>query len=532
MVGLILLLLFGSSGPFDWECPQSVEAGERFSLRITCSEPGCSGISAGSVALSPGLTLLGSSTSTSISAITTPNGRQLTQVVVLDIMFSATAIGDSTQTIGPLQLNLHGIGSYTLDEIAVTVNGSVAAGISQSVSPADIPLPEEDVWLTGILRDPQGRIYPGTILFFEYYVYSRVDVGNVTYWWGAPELGVIRHVETIPDSNWESLDAKRDNASRSLLAEIEMAPAAAGSLLAPKFWADITGTDYDRWGKISEWTIESAPIILPVFPFPDNPPQPWDETLLDSVAVRIEQLPNPPGQGGELSVRVTCIGPGSIYMNEPPILTLQGEACLLPLANGSTGNKKWWDFILEPEETGYCILGPDSVVWLNRRNYTYQTVYIEPCSLNVTVIPWCDRVIELDDVSTGGSPLCWVTAVVVGVLSLTVLLGKASKQRDKRLASVANSEDIDELLSGLESELSKLLSGKKEYLGYEELDDFLKRSNTDNFLARRILRFWRDLEQSLSDKELTKPAFQKLKSTAEELLYKLRKDLKSNNEKE
>ncbi len=530
MVGLLILLLFGSVDPFEWECPGNVQSGESFSLRITCTEPGCSGISTGTVNTSPGITLLGSSTSTSISSVTTPTGRQLTQVVVIEMLFSASGGGD--QTIGPIQLNLHGIGVYTMEEISVTVSGSSGAGSSHVGTAADLSLPEEDVWLAGDLHDPHGRIYPGTRLFIDYYVYSRVNVENVTYWWGAPELGAIINVETVPDSNWESVDLKHDSADRSLLAQIEMAPAAVGSLLAPGFRADVTSSEYDRWGKVREWTIESAPMVLPVFPFPENPPDHWEGKLLDSVAVRIEQLPTPPGQGGELPVRVTCTGPGSPYMDEPPILTIQGNASLLAVNSGSAGNKKWWDFILEPEETGYCVLGPDSIVWLDRRSYTYQNVMISPCTLYVASIPWADREIELSDADNSKSPLCWVTAVGVGVLVLTVLLVVTVKKRDKKLESVAGSSDIDELLSVLEGELSRLLTGKKEYLGYEELDELLDRRSTDTFLARRILRFWRDLEQSLSDREIPGPAFEKLKSTADELLYKLRKDLTANNEKE
>ena len=523
MVGAGLLFLLLAGQPFDWECPQSVEAGEQFSLQITCSEPGCSGITTGSLISSPGIDFLGSSTSTSISTVTTPGGRQLTQVVILEMIFSASAVGGVDQTIGPLQLNLHGIGSYTLHEITIEVNGPVTAG-------GDPAYGDEEVWLEGTLHDPNGLIYPGTRLFIDYFVYSTVNVENVTYWWGAPELGVIIHVETIPDSNWESADVKHSNTSRSLLAEIEMAPAAAGSLLAPAFWADITGPGYDRWGKAIEWHIESRPIVLPVYPFPANPPDNWDEILLDSVEVRVEQLPTPPGQGGELAVRITCLGPGNVYMDAPPILTLQGSAELIEAGNGSAGNKKWWDYILEPEETGLCILGPDSVVWLNRRNSSYQTVTINPCSLDVTVIPWSDRTIELEDVDNGGSPIFWIIVGILGVLTMTVFMGISAKRKERNLSSVKGAEDIDELLSGLESELSTMLMGKKEYIGYEELAEFLDQSGTDSFLARRILRFWRGLEQSLSDKEITGPAFIKLKSTANELLYKLRKDLNSQKE--
>ena len=528
MVGLLLILLLGSGQPFSWECPDAVQPGETFSLLINCSEAGCAGISAGRVPSSQGLSLLGTSSSTSISTVTTPNGRQLTQVVVLELVYSAS-MTPGVQTIGPIQLNLHGIGSFTVDEITLLIESS---GSPTTYGTGSSPQPVEDVWLAGDLHDPGGRIYPGTRLSIDYYVYSRVGVENVTYYWEAPELGAILNIETIPDSNWESLDTKHDNVTRSLLARVDMAPAAAGSLLAAVFRADITGTDYNRWGKASEWNVESAPILLPVFPFPENPPANWDETLLDSVSVKIQQLPTPPGQGGELSLRVTCIGPGSIYMNESPPLTVRGNAILTEADRGVAENKKWWDYILEPKEIGCCIIGPDSVVWLDRNSYSFHTEVIDPCTLEVSVIPWSDRVIELDTVNSKGSPLCWVTIGVVGVLGMTVLLGTVARKRDKRLASVTSASDLDELLSGLESELSKMLTGKKEYLGYEELDEFLNRCDADSFLSRRILRFWKDLEQSLSDREITGKAFEELKNNADELLDKLRDDLNSNDEKE
>jgi hypothetical protein len=525
LVGLIILLVTGAGEPFQWECPETVNAGEPFSLRITTTEPGCSGISASEVTVPHGVIRIGSSTFTSISSVTTPQGRQLTQEVVLELLFSAS--GRDSVTIGPIQLYLHGIGRYTLNPFTVAVNGTsgTASAGTQGSEPQS-----SDIWLTGTLHDPEGKIYPGTRLVLDYYVYSRVAVEDVTYWWGAPELGVIIHVETFPNSNWENDYSKHDNTSRSILAEVEMAPAAPGSLLAPVFTADITGEGFNIWGKALKWTIESDPVVLPVYPFPNNPPENWDETLLDSVSVRIEQLPTPPGQGGELSLRLTCNGPGNVYMEDPPVLTLNGNAVLIQAGKGSAGNKKWWDFILEPEETGTCVIGPDSVVWLNRRNSTYQTAVIEPCSVCVVSIPWADRKIELDESNNSNSSISWIVFALAGVLFLTVKLGYTVKQKNTRLASVTSAEDMDELLSGLENELSRTLTGKKEYLGYEELDELLSRMNTDSFLARRILRFWRDLEQFTTDREINGSAFNNLKSTAEELLYKLRNDLKSSKE--
>lgn len=459
--------------------------------------------------------------------MTTAAGRQLSQVVVYEMLFSATGTGD--QTIGPLDINLLGIGSYTLDEITVSISGITG---SQGGALND-PLREQadEVWLEGIIRETGGRIYPGTRLFIDYYVYATVGVENVTYWWEAPELGVIRNVDLIPDSNWEGL-GKRDNSTRSLLATVEMAPAAAGSLLAPAFYADVTGSSFNSWGKSAAWNIESSPITLPVYPFPSNPPPLWDGTLLDSVTVIVSRLPSPPGQGGEVAVRVTCLGPGIVYMEEPPVLSITGNSCLTPADNGSAGNKKWWDFVLEPEETGCHVLGPDTLVWLDRTDGMYRTTVIEPCSLQVDVIPRESRAIELQPSGSALSPLVWVSVALFGVLFLTVVLGIAAKKRDRRLASVISACDLDELLSGLESELSRMLAGRKEYLGYEELDEFLNRCDTDSFLSRRILRFWKDLEQSISDREITGPAFEKLKTDADELLRELRKDLNSNDEKE
>jgi len=531
LVGLIVLLLIGSSQPFEWECPDSVRVGETFSLRITTAEPGCSGISANQLNLSDGISRIGSSTFTSISSVTTPQGRQLTQTVVLEVVFAASSSGDSIQSIGPVQIELRGVGRYTIDEFTVYVSGPSGTSGSHSTNGSEESSDsDEEVWLSGTLHDPGGKIYPGTRLVLDYYIYSRTNVEDVTYWWGAPELGAILNVETFPDSDWETAGYKHDSVNRSILAQVEMAPASPGSLLAPVFTADITGSNYDRWGKVAKWTIESAPIVLPVYPFPNNPPDNWDGTLLDSVAVEVEQLPSPPGQGGELCVRVTCLGPGNIYMKNPPSLSILGNAILIQSDEGEAGNKKWWDFILEPEETGTCVLGPDSVVWLDRTDGTYNISVIEPCSLCVNSIPWENRTIELDPETGRKSSVFLLVFSVTGVLALTIVLGVAVRRKNRRLASVGSAEDLDELLSGLETELSQTLTGKKGYLGYEELDELLSDKNIDSFLARRVLRFWRDLEKFSSDRETKSSVFKKYKSTAEELLYKLRQDLKSSKE--
>ncbi len=530
MVELLFLFLFAANLPFDWVCPQSVQPGETFSLEITSIEPGCSGISVTGMTLSQGLRLHGSSTSTSISSVTTTSGRQLTQVVQMVVILSATPSANADQSIGPFQVNLHGIGTYTFEEISIQVETDVNTTTLPSVNQSYIP--DEEVWLMGILHDTGGRIYPGTRLKLDYYVYSLIGVDNVSYWWGAPELGVILDVDAIQDSNWESTNMKHYSANRSLLAVVEMAPAAAGSLFAPVFAADITGSGYDRWGKSPTWTVESEPLMLPVYPFPLNAPWNWDETLLDSITVKIEQLPNPSGQGGELSIRLTSLGPGNIYMDEAPIITVKGNASLIQVDSGSTENKKWWDFILEPEETGVFILGPDSLVWLNRYDYTYQTTQISPCTVDVTVIPWTDRVIELEKNNGVESPILWIIIGTLGVLTLTVILGRAAKRKEKQLVSVLEAKDVDELLSGMETELSQILTGGKSYLGYEELDEYLNNCNVDSFLSRRILRFWRNLEISLSEKEITILAFIDLKKTANELLEKLKKQVESHKEKE
>ena len=510
--------MLATGEPFTWEVPGDVENGETFSLTITCSEPGCTGITTGNINLSSGLVYRGSSSSTSISTISTPSGRQLSQVLVYQLNFTAT--GSGIQYIGPLNIALGSVGTYTLDEIPVSVTGaaSVPGSSGEIVSSSDL------VWLEGELRDPGGRIYPGTRIFLDYYIYAKVTVENVTYWWGAPELGVIRNVETIPDSNWE-IPSKRNDVSRSKLAVVEMTPAAAGSLYAPLFTADVTGQEYDRWGKVYQWTVENEPIVLPVYPFPENPPSQWDSTLLDSVTVSVEQLPSPPGQGGELSFRITCLGPGNIYMEEPPELSICGNSCILPSGSGSTLNKKWWDYILEPEETGCHVLGPDTLVWLDRVECEYREIVIEPCSLDVSVIPRPDREIELQDEDEGVSSKVWLFAVGAAVLVLASVLGTAARRKDKRLSSVTDAEDLDELLSGLESELSLLLSGKREYLGYEELDELLDLKDVDTLLARRLLRFWKDLELGISDKDSTGTGFTRIKTTAEELVAELKEEV-------
>ncbi len=522
MVGFLLYLLLGTAEPYTLDYPDSLRLGETFTITVTCSEPGCTGITSGDINASGGLSFRGSFTSSRVSSVTTPTGRQLSQTVEYQINYTATAPG--LQTVQPFTLSIGGYGSYTTDDISVMVTGTPS-------TPDDGVLtdPDRRVWLEGELRDPGGRIYPGTRLTLDYYVYASVPVENVSYWWNAPELGVIRHVETIPDSNWEA-GGKGRNSSRSRLAVVEMTPAAAGSLHAPFFSATVTGTQYNLWGKQEEWTVESSPIILPVYPFPPDPPEGWDGTLLDSISIVLDRLPCPPGQGGELSFRVTCQGPGLAYMEEPPEISVSRPAMITLVDQGRAGNKRWWDYILEPGETGLHVLSPDTAVWLDRERGTYSTAGAEPCTLDVTVIPRSSRDIVLPDDASGISSRVWVLVAGLAVLLLTIALGAAAKRNDKRLGSVTSARDLDELLTGLENELSLLLSGKKEYMGFEELDEFLDQCDTDNLLTRRILRFWKDLESSMTEREITDSSFKNLKATAGELLEELKRDLEGNRE--
>ncbi len=526
MVGLFLLItLAGVGEPFTVDVPDSVQSGETFSLTVTCYEPECTGITARNIETSNGLSFMGSSSSTSISTVNTGSGRQLTQTMVYQIRFSATGTG--TEYIRPVRIHLGGLGDYTLDEIEIELIGTgTVQGSGDSTASRN-----ELVWLEAVLHDPGGLIYPGTRLTIDYYVYARTGVENVTYWWNAPELGVILDVETILDSNWEPA-GKHVNSQRSLLAIVEMTPAAAGSLYAPLFEAEVTGTEYDYWGKLNAWNIENEPIVLPVYPFPDNPPDNWDGTLLDSISVKVEQLPVPPGQGGELTFRVTCNGPGSIYMEERPELTVRGSSSIIPAGGGSADNKKWWDFILEPEDTGTSILGPDTLVWLDRTCGEYRSAIIEPCSLVVAVIPRNNQVIELESEEEGISSSVWITAVGSAALLMAVFLGISAGRKARRMSSIAEAEDMDELMSGLENELSVLLSGSRNYLGFEELDKLLSDSDSDTLLARRVLRFWKDLETSMSEKEVSSAAFSRMKKTAQELISELNEDMKKNGKEE
>ncbi len=206
--------------------------------------------------------------------------------------------------------------------------------------------------------------------------------------------------------------------------------------------------------------MESSPIILPVYPFPPGPPGGWDGTLLDSISITLDRLPCPPGQGGELSFRVTCQGPGLAYMEEPPEICVSRPAMITPANRGRAGNKRWWDFILEPEETGIHILSTENAVWLDRERGIYRTVPVDTCTLDVTVIPRQPGEILLPENGRGIPSRIRVLLVGLAVLLLTVVLGIVAKRNDRRLGSVTSARDLDELLTGLENELSLLLSGK------------------------------------------------------------------------
>lgn len=95
------------------------------------------------------------------------------------------------------------------------------------------------------------------------------------------------------------------------------------------------------------------------------------------------------------------------------------------------------------------------------------------------------------------------------------------------MESPATAENLEQLLERFEAEISRILTGRREYLGCDELADRLDERRVDTLLSRRIQRFWKDMEGYISDREPGSEAFETLRDTAVQLLSELDREVRA-----
>lgn len=524
MVGLAFFLaVVAAASPFNVECPDTVRAGETFSLTVRCVSSACTGISSGSPVTGPGLQFVGSATSASSATVNTPTGTTRQNQFTLELLFVAVSPGE--WTLGPVEIDARGAGGFTVPRRTVVVTGSGAA--SSGTSQTQVPSRGHS-WITPEIRnDTRGRVYPGIPVTIDYYIYSSYNITDISYAWSGAERGVITVTEEVPSIEWQHSRVSGVNRARFFTAQF--VPACAGVLCIPTVSAQITYENRLLYAAPKDYLISDS-MTVDVYPFPEPAPEGWNGILLDSVQVSVERLGFAIGQAGERSVRLSVTGPGAPYCEEPPSFTIHGAATVLESSSGSDANSVWWDYIVEPSDTGTVVFGPDTLVWLDRKHARYQTSVMEPCSIDIRTVPRQDREIVIPDRDSNGLPATTWVIMSLGVLVVisTVLILHSGRGR-KGNGSIASAGNTEELLNRFESELSRLLSDGKEYLGCEELADCLDNKDVDTILSRSIQRLWKDLEQAISGREPGSEAFQVLKERAVQLVEELARETGKNS---
>jgi len=518
LVGTIgLLLLLAGSMPLHVEAPDTVTAGQSFSVTVRCVSSSCTGLSAPSPATGSGIAFIGSSTSSSISIVNTPQGTTRQSQFTLVLNFLGTKPGN--WSLGPIEIHGAGTGTHVIPHRMITVLDSGSAPAVSTVRQP--PVSRRYSWIVAEPRaDARGRTYPGVPVIIDYYLYTRYNASNITYYWSGSRLGVISDMEEVPQIQWEPGD--HSGVRKARFFTLTFVPAGAGFVPVPVVSAQITYSDVLPFTAPKDYLVSDS-LSIDVYPYPEPIHPEWDGAVLDSVHLELERTGFATGQAGEQTVRLWASGPGAGYIGEPGFVTVHGDARLMEGATGVWNERRWWDFLVEPADTGIVVIGPDSVVWLDRKNARYRFAVVSPCTLRVDVIPRRNREIELTFRRHGPiSTRAWVILSLgaLGLMCLALMIhGRRTRNRD---GSVATAKDIEELLNRFEGEASVLLTGSRRYLGYEELQDCLEKADT--FLARRILRFWKDMEQHLSGREPGREEFEALRETAVQLIRELAED--------
>jgi hypothetical protein len=510
MVAILLIPALLSVSPIEITVPDTVEVGQVFTVTVSCSDPACRSLSCTPV-LSTGLDYRGSSTSSSYTSVHTPSGSQTRQEYVLTMMIVASDVG--SQQVGPLQVYAGGLGLFDLPAEPVYVAG--VQGHTEALESSS-EREGDKVWIEAV---PQvdGRIYPGMPFEVRYYAYARVYVDDVEYWWKAPEFGTACCVDAPAYVDWDLIEY---GLQRALLCVLEVTPAAPGSIYVPVMEGYITEQNRNPFMKGLEYYPVSAPVAVPVWPYPDERPVNWNGSLTDSVSVEVSPIDCYSGQGGEKYVRITVSGPGSGSMSDPPDLTVEGPARLLRGTGGEAGNKVWWDLVVDPWDEGTVVLGPDSVAWFDTVSGTFRQARVEACTLGVECLPWTPVNLEFEEEGDGGTRF-WIILAAAAVSLVTVFILIRFRRRRPGAVSLPGAADSEELVTAFESALSMRLRGRRGYLETEELSELLDDRGVDSLLARRIVRFWKDTERLLTGVEPAGEAFQRLRTTALQLIEEL-----------
>lgn len=497
--------------------PDAVTAGEAFQCEIIVSTQDLRDVEC-RPSHSEGLLLNGTGSMRSFSSVTTPAGTSITSSNIITLSY--TALYEGSHTIGPVLLVSSGRTIHETDVFTVTATGT-------GTSMPNVPQPREDTsssaiaWME-IEIDTTGRVYPGQTFRVDYYICKSSPLAEVVDLDLKPsDYAASEVVETAQQLQWS---VRKDGSYRTWILSLEITPAFPCTLSLPV----LTG----RVGIPGGWTrpsreqhISSCGEVIPVYPFPDDDMPDNFSGTVGELRFRTERLTRGYSPGGERCLIIEALGPGSARLRELPELSVEGPATLLTgkPRRDSDGTPSW-QVIVQPQDSGNVIIGPDSLAWFDTSTETYRQAVIPPCTL--WVYPVVSRPADLSGIRGRGEagmhvPVAAVSAALLGAMLAYVL----HRRRKAGVTDIENAEDPEELLTLLGDHVSIMLTGSKRFMASEEIKETMDRRDVDPILSRRILRLWKDLEMHLTGRGPSREQMSRSRSKTAEVLDELKREL-------
>ncbi len=460
---------------------------------------------------------MGSNTMHSFSSISTSAGRSINSETLLSMKFMAIAEG--IHTIGPFRITSNRTLICEIPADSITVTGETPYRGTTSINTESEIL----AWIE-IEIDTTGRVYPGQTFQIDYYIYkTQRNAEIVDLSLDAAEYASSSLIEDSSELRWVRC---KNGHFKTWLAAMEITPAFACSLELPVLRGRI-GIPGGFYRRSLEHQISSEGSWIAVFPFPEEG-QPANFTgITEEIFFSLDETLSCYSQAGEKCIQLSAAGPGASQLESVPYLTVSGPATVLtgPLLREPDGGEVTCRILVEPDDSGIVMVGPDSLAWFDTDSIIYHQAFIPPCTLSVHA-PHQTAIIEVD-FNEGNRNISFllILSSVLLVTAIVFIMMKTRFGRNRFIPEINDAQDPEELLTALEYEFSKLLTGSPCYMGSEELDEALDARDTDNLLKGRLLRQWKDIELMLSGRKISAEQLERLKHTCIELIQELSADL-------
>ncbi len=435
----------------------------------------------------------GRSSSTSIST-SIVNGRRTT-VRRAEVALGYTALGPGTATLGPFRVRAGGSESYDLGSVEIVVLPDSASGTREGEEAPPSAASTRPIWLQAVPKQPH-RLYPGTPIRVHYVLHTRYPLRSITRSWQSPRHAMVSLAEDPGDPRWEAEDGLF---SKAEVLTLEMVPACPGSLLVP--FVEVSAVAFARGSPLGSGVrLVSDSARVAVHPIPREGRPENFAGAVGEIALSLEVTAHP-GNSAERQVVLTASGEGAPFIDGFPAITVRGPADLEEVDASGEGKRRTWTWLLVPSDSGRVVLGPDSVAWLDPETGTFGQAVFGPSAASVSPsAPSRDAVMPRRDGDDGPSPAL-LAALLVALAAILAAVMVLRARRSERTASLEDAADPDELLSALEAELSRLVSGERGYVDGRELARMLSLKGVDRITARSVVACWRHAEALVTGSE-------------------------------